>query len=116
MKRKITKWLGCLLATTVIAADEAGTSRIQPDNSDHKDKPSDFYAYYTRLEYNDHNNTGQYADLIVQIGTDGRFVFCRESGYLPYWQPSGTKYFVDCLLPVTGDGPPERPDAINKCS
>ena len=122
MKRKTTKWLGCLLATTAIAvttataADEAGSSRIQPDNSDHKDRPSDFYAYYTRLEYDDHNNTGQYADLIVQIGTNGRFVFCREFGYLPYWQPSGTKYFVDRLLPVTGDGPPERPDAINKCS
>jgi hypothetical protein len=79
-------------------------------------KPSDFYAYYTRLDYDDHNNAGQYADLIVKLGTKGRFVFCREFGYLPYWQPSGTKYFVDRLLPVTGDGPPERPDAINKCS
>ena len=78
-------------------------------------QPSDFYAYYTRLDYDDHNNTGQYADLIVKIGTNGRFVFGREFGYLPYWQPSGTKYFVDRLLPVTGDGPPERPDAINKC-
>jgi len=92
------------------------SSWIQPDNSDNKDKPSDFYAYYTRLEYDDHSNTGQYADLIVKIGTNGRFVFSREFGYLPYWQPSGTKYFVDRLLPVTGDGPPERPDAINKCS
>ena len=122
MKRKTTKWLGCLLATTAIAvttataADEAGSSRIQPDNSNHTDRSSDFYAYYTRLEYDDHSNTGQYADLIVKIGTNGRFVFCREFGYLPYWQPSGTKYFVDRLLPVTGDGPPERPDAINKCS
>jgi hypothetical protein len=87
VKRKTTKWLGCLLATTAIAvttataADEAGSARIQPDNSDNKDKPSDFYAYYTRLEYDDHSNTGQYADLIVQIGTNGRFVFCREFGY-----------------------------------
>ena len=122
MKRKTTKWLGCLLATTAIAvttataADEAGSSRIQPNNTGNRDRPSDFYAYYTRLDYDDHNNTGQYADLIVQIGTNGRFVFCREFGYRPYWQPSGTKYFVDRLLPVTGDGPPERPDAINKCS
>jgi hypothetical protein len=53
------------------------SSWIQPDNSDNKDKPSDFYAYYTRLEYDDHSNTGQYADLIVKIGTNGRFVFCR---------------------------------------
>ena len=39
MKRKTTKWLGCLFATTAIAvttataADEAGSSWIQPDNS-----------------------------------------------------------------------------------
>ena len=79
-------------------------------------KSSDFYAYYTRLDYDDHNNTGKYADLIVKIGR-GQFVFCREFSYLPYWQPSGTKkYFVDRILPVTGDGPPERPDKINKCS
>ena len=122
MKRKTTRWLGCLLATTAIAvttataADEAGSSRTQPNNSNHTDRSSEFYAYYTRLDYDDHSNTGQYADPIVQIGTNGRFVFCREFGYLPYWQPSGTKYFVDRLLPVTGDGPPERPDAINKCS
>ena len=76
----------------------------------------DFCAYYTRLDYDDHNNTGQYADLIAKIGTKGRFVFCREFGYRPYWQPTETKYFVDRLLPVTGDGPPERPDDINKCS
>jgi hypothetical protein len=79
-------------------------------------KPSDFFAYYTRLDYDDHNNTGKYADLVVKFGTKGRFVFCREFGYLPYWQPSGTKYFVDRILPAAGDGPPERPDKINKCS
>jgi len=79
-------------------------------------RPADFYAYHTRLDYDDHNNTGQYADLIVNVGNKGRFVFCREFGYLPYWQPSETKYFVDRILPVTGDGPPERPDKINKCS
>jgi len=79
-------------------------------------QPGDFYAYHTRLDYDDHNNTGQYADLIVNVGNKGRFVFCREFGYLPYWQPSETKYFVDRILPVTGDGPPERPDKINKCS
>jgi len=81
VKRRTTKWLGCLLAATAIAvttataADKAGII-TSPDN---KDKPSDFYAYYTRLEYNDHNNTGQYADLIVKIGTNGRFVFCVNS-------------------------------------
>ena len=79
-------------------------------------QPSSFYAYYTRLDYDDRNNTGKYADLVVNVGTTGKFVFSREYGYLPYWQPSGTKHFVDRILPVNGDGPAERPDKINKCS
>ncbi len=78
--------------------------------------PADFFAYHTRLDFDDHNNTGPYADLIVNVGQKGRFAFCREFGYRPYWQPSETKHFVDRILPVTGDGPPERPDNINKCS
>ena len=77
---------------------------------------SNFYAYYTRLDYDDRSNTGKYADLVVCVGTTGTFVFSREYGYLPYWQPSQTKYFVDRILPVSGDGPAERPDKINKCS
>jgi len=51
-------------------------------------QPSGFYAYHTRLDYDDHGNTGRYADLIVNVGNKGRFAFCREFGYLPYWQPS----------------------------
>ena len=77
---------------------------------------SDFYAYYTRLDYDDRGNTGKYADLVVRVGTTGTFVFSREHGYLPYWQPSQTKFFVDRILPVSGDGPAERPDKTNKCS
>jgi hypothetical protein len=77
---------------------------------------SGFYAYYTRLEYNDNNNTGKYADIIVHLNNTGILVFSREYSYLPYWEVKGTKHFFERIIPFAGDGSPERPDRINKCS
>ncbi|MCF7974139.1 MAG: LamG domain-containing protein [Phycisphaerae bacterium] len=77
---------------------------------------SDFYAYYTRLAYDDDNNTGKYADLVVNLGRTGQLVFSRQYSYLPYWQASGKKLFLDRIIPFVGDGPAERPDKINQCS
>jgi hypothetical protein len=76
---------------------------------------SEFYAYYTRLDFNDNNNTGKYADVAVQLNT-GLLVFSRENSYLPYWEAKGAKYFFGRIIPFNGDGPPERPDRINKSS
>ena len=77
---------------------------------------SGFYAYYTRLEYNDNNNTGKYADIVVNVNSTGLLVFSRENSYLPYWEVKGSKHFFGRIIPFKGDGPPERPDRINKCS
>jgi hypothetical protein len=77
---------------------------------------SGFYSYYTRLDYNDNNNTGKYADIVVNINSQDRFVFSREYSYLPYLATKTSRYFVDRLVPFTGDGPAERPDRVNKCS
>lgn len=77
---------------------------------------SGFYAYYTRLEYNDNNNTGKYADIVVNVNNTGLLVFSRENSYLPYWEVNGSKQFFERIIPFKGDGPPERPDQINKCS
>ncbi len=77
---------------------------------------SDFYAHYTRLAYDDDNNTGKYADVVVTLGHMGQLVFSREYSYLPYWHASGKKHFVQRVIPFIGDGPPERPDRINRCS
>jgi hypothetical protein len=77
---------------------------------------SGFYAYYTRLEYNDNNNTGKYADIVVHVNNAGLLVFSRENSYLPYWEVKGSKKFFDTIIPFNGDGPPGRPDRINKCS
>ena len=77
---------------------------------------SDFYAYYTRLAYHDDNNTGKYADIVVNLGATGQFVFSREYSYLPYWQVSNKKHFAERIVPFVGDGPAGRPDKINQCS
>ncbi len=77
---------------------------------------SDFYAHYTRLAYDDDNNTGKYADIVVTLGHKGQLVFSREYSYLPFWHVSGKKHFVQRVIPFIGDGPAERPDKINQCS
>ncbi len=75
---------------------------------------SQFYAYYTRLEYDDNHNTGKYADLVVHVNQTGKLVFSRENSYLPYWEVKGSKQFFERIVPFEGDGPPERPDRINQ--
>ncbi|HEC43311.1 MAG TPA: LamG domain-containing protein [Bacteroides sp.] len=75
-----------------------------------------FYAYYTRLGFEDGNNTGKYADIVINVNQLGEFVFSREYSYLPYLQIGNSKHFVDKIIPIIGDGPAERPDRINKCS
>jgi len=77
---------------------------------------NDFYAYYTRLEHKDNNNTGKYADVVVNVKKAGKLVFSREYSYLPYWEANGSKQFFESIIPIEGDGPKERPDRINKSS
>ena len=77
---------------------------------------SDFYAYHTRLDFDDNNNTGKYADIVVNVNKQGQLVFSREYSYLPYWQTNKSKSFVERIIPFLGDGPAGRPDRINQCS
>ena len=60
---------------------------------------SEFYAYYTRLAYDDDNNTGKYADIVVNVGRTGQLIFSREYSYLPFWQTSGKKHFLERIIP-----------------
>lgn len=77
---------------------------------------SGFYAYYTRLDFKDNNNTGKYADVVVKINDSGRLVFSREFSYTPFWEVEDSKHFLDRIIPFKGDGPDDRPDRINKSS
>ncbi len=107
MKRKHRVFFACIIILTSI---------LIWTGNDAFSQSSGFYAYYTRLDYNDNNNTGKYADIIVNINNKGILVFSRENSYLPYWEIKGIKHFFERIIPFTGDGPPERPDRINKCS
>ena len=48
--------------------------------------PADFAAYYTRVDsgesFERFSRTGEYADVVVRLGEDGRFVFWRGSGLI----------------------------------
>ena len=89
-----------LIAPLVVVAAEAPAST--------------FKAYYSRLPYDDHDMTGKYADIIVELPQRGQFIFSREFGYQPRWQPTGGKaQSVARLIPRKGDGPDERPDKHN---
>ena len=71
-----------------------------------------FYAYYTKVDsgrsFEHTSRTGPYADIVVKLDK-GKFVFWRGSSYLPYWQTSRGKWFVEEVIERKGDGPAERP-------
>ena len=82
-----------------------------------KNQPKNIVGYYTRLSFADHDFTGKFADIVIDIPGKGKFIFSREYSYQPYWQPANNKQFlVDRLIPRVGDGPAERPDKNNICS
>ncbi|MBN2209852.1 MAG: hypothetical protein JW709_00510, partial [Sedimentisphaerales bacterium] len=84
-------------------------------------RADDFYAYYTKVNsgepFEQYSRTGEYADIIVAFdGMAGKLVFWRGSSYLPYWEtPSGTWYLEE-IIPRSGDGDGIRPDKVNTYS
>ena len=76
-------------------------------------------AYYDKVdsgeEFETYSRTGPYADIVIEVG-DGKFVFWRGSSYLPYWETDIGKWFVDEVVPRSGDGPRQRPDKVNTYS
>ncbi|MHC4069075.1 MAG: LamG domain-containing protein [Planctomycetota bacterium] len=78
-----------------------------------------FRAYYTKIDsgqvFENYSRTGPYADIVIEVG-DGKFVFWRGSSYLPYWETKEGKWFVDEVIPRSGDGSGKRPDKVNTYS
>lgn len=59
------------------------------------------------------SRTGPYADLMVDFQEKRRkFVFWRGSSYLPYWQTEQGKWFIEEVVPRSGDGSALRPDRV----
>jgi hypothetical protein len=64
---------------------------------------SGFYAYHTRLPFDDDNNTGKYADIVVNLDGTGQLVFSREFGYLPFPPvQAGSRQAASILGPARG--------------
>ncbi len=80
---------------------------------------ADFCAYYTKVGPDQgpvDKITGEYTDVVVRLGEGRRFVFCRTSSYLPYWETESGKWYVDEIVPRNGDGSDLRPDKYNRYS
>ena len=81
---------------------------------------SDLYAYYTKVhpgqDSQQYSITGKYADVIVGFDENRQFVFSRESSYLSYWQTENGKWYVDEIIPRSGDGTKLQPDKYNRYS
>jgi hypothetical protein len=76
---------------------------------------SDFAAYYTTYGEAD-DITGEYADVVVRFSDNRKFVFCRETSYLPFLEYDGQKWFVEDIIGRKGDGDQKRPDKYNMYS
>ncbi|MBN2209850.1 MAG: LamG domain-containing protein [Sedimentisphaerales bacterium] len=81
----------------------------------------DFYAYYTKVNtgepFEAYSRTGDYADIVVAFkGMKGTLVFWRGSSYLPYWQTPAGKWYLEEIVPRSGDGNAKMPDRANTFS
>ncbi|OUX30414.1 MAG: hypothetical protein CBE24_06680 [bacterium TMED264] len=81
-----------------------------------KTNDSDFYAYYTKVNYGEpwerHSLTSKYADLIIKL-PQGEVIFHRASSYLPKLVTKVGKWDFDEVVERSGDGSDIRPDKNN---
>jgi hypothetical protein len=78
-------------------------------------------AYYFRWDsgevWEDYARVGSYADVLVwSDDCNDRFVFWRGSSYLPYWETDYGRWYVDEVVPRSGDGTGLMPDKICRYS
>jgi hypothetical protein len=73
---------------------------------------SDFAAYYTKYSESD-DITGEYADVVVRFSDNKKFVFSRETSYLPFLEYDGEKWYMEDIIGRKGDGEEKRPDKYN---
>jgi hypothetical protein len=80
-----------------------------------------FGAFYTKLNsgeaFEKYSRTGDYADIVVDLGRgDSKLVFWRGSSYLPYLETEEGRWYVEEVIPRSGNGEGIRPDRINAYS
>ena len=80
-----------------------------------------FGAFYTKINFGEdfeqYSRTGDYADIVVDLGTgNSKLVFWRGSSYLPYLETEQGRWYVEEVIPRSGDGEGIQPDRINAYS
>ena len=80
-----------------------------------------FGAFYTKVNtgesFENYSRTGEYADIVVDLGTgNSKLVFWRGSSYLPYLETDKGRWYVDEVIPRSGNGEGMQPDKINSYS
>jgi len=81
----------------------------------------EFGAFYTKIhsgeDFENYSRTGDFADIVVDLGREAaKLVFWRGSSYLPYLEATEGRWYVDEIIPRTGNGEGLRPDNINAFS
>ena len=79
-----------------------------------------FYAYYTRIHsgeaFEEDARVGETADVIVNLGPDLKVVFWRGSSYLPSLRSGNKTWYLEEIIPRSGDGTAGMPDIHNRYS
>lgn len=80
-----------------------------------------FGAYYCKLDsgqsWEADFRAGPYADVMVRLEQDDqKLIFWRASSYLPLWQTGQGQWYLEEVVPRSGDGPAERPDKLCRFS
>jgi hypothetical protein len=74
-----------------------------------------FGAYYTNVGTRN-SITGKYADIVVNLEDDKEFIFCKESGYLPFLKMGKEKWYVGEIFKRKTDDSTVGTDEFNKYS
>lgn len=81
---------------------------------------NDFAAYYTKIDsgqpFEKYSRTGPFADIVVNLKPNHQLIFQRDSSYLPCWKTPQGQWYVDEILPRSGDGTKKMPDRVNAVS
>ena len=105
MNKIILKQLSILITSIVMLV-------VFTSCNDYLENGVDFNAYYTNYDMED-KISGEFADIIVRFPDQKKFIFSRESSYLPFLLNGHARAYVDEIIPRNGDGEGLRFDQNN---
>ena len=115
--------LGLLAASaatvTAVSSQTPPTPEVNPWAEQGIPAEYGFGAWYVRKNVDElwhrQSRTDEFTDVMIRFpGTSGELLFWRGSSYLPCWNSGGRSMPFEEVIPRHGDGPPERPDKVNR--